>query len=167
MLNLINNEPDIDKTYLYAKDPSEGGQGYLLLDNKRKSTGLKYLNDWKAFIEFSNDMDDIYKNIEENNPNKKQKILIVFDDMIADMLSNNRLNPIVTELFIRGRKLYISSIFIIQSYFTVPKNRLNSTHYFVMKISNKKELQQNAFDHSSDIKSQDLMNLYKKCTARP
>ena len=140
MLNLINNEPDIDKTYLYAKDPSEGGQGYLLLDNKRKSTGLKYLNDWKAFIEFSNDMDDIYKNIEENNPNKKQKILIVFDDMIADMLSNNRLNPIVTELFIRGRKLYISSVFIIQSYFTVPKNRLNSTHYFVMKISNKKEL---------------------------
>ena len=67
--------------------------------NKRESTGLKYLNDSKAFIEYSNDMDDIYKNIEECNPNKKQKILIVFDDMIADMLSNKKLNPIVTELF--------------------------------------------------------------------
>ena len=70
-----------------------------MLINKRESTGLKYLNDSKAFIEYSNDMDDIYKNIEECNPNKKQKILIVFDDMIADMLSNKKLNPIVTELF--------------------------------------------------------------------
>ena len=76
---------------------------YWLLINKRESTGLKYLNDSKAFIEYSNDMDDIYKNIEEYNPNKKRKILIVFDDMIADMLSNNKLNPVVIEFFIRGR----------------------------------------------------------------
>ena len=83
---------------------------------------------------------------------KKQKILIVFDDMIADMLSNKKLNPIVTELFIRGRKLNISLVFITQSYFAVPKNiRLNSTHYFVMKIPNKRELQQIASNHSSDI----------------
>ena len=74
-------------------------------------------------------MDDIYKNIEEYNPNKKRKILIVFDDMIADMLSNKKLNPVVTELFIRGKKLNISLVFIKQSYFTVSKNiRLNSTH---------------------------------------
>ena len=141
---------------------------YQLLINKRESTGLKYLNDSKAFIEYSNDMDDIYKNIEEYNPNKKRKILIVFDDMIADMLSNKKLNPIVTELFIRGRKLNISLVFITQSYFAVPKNiRLNSTHYFIMKIPNKQELQQIAFNHSSDIDFQDFMNLYKKCTAKP
>ena len=113
-------------------------------------------------------MDDIYKNIEGYNPNKKRKILIVFDNMIADMLSNKKLNPIVTELFIRGRKLNISLVFITQSYFAVPKNiRLNSTHYFVMKIPNKRELQQIAFNHSSDIDFQDFMNLYKKCTAKP
>ena len=98
---------------------------------------------------FSNDMDDIYKNIKEYNPNKKRKILIVFDDMIADMLSNKKRNPIVTELFIRARKSNISLIFITQSYFTVSKNiRLNSMHYFVMKVSNKSDLQQIAFNHS-------------------
>ena len=86
-------------------------------------------------------MDDIYKNIKEYNPNKKRKTLIVFDDMIADMLSNKRINPIAIELFIRVRKLNISLVFITQSYFTVPKNvRLNSRHYFIMKIPNKREL---------------------------
>ena len=86
-------------------------------------------------------MDDIYKNIGENNPNKKRKILIVFDDLSADMLRSEKLNPIVTGLFIRGRKLNISLDFITQSYFAVPKNiRLNSTHYFIMKIPNKQEL---------------------------
>ena len=83
--------------------------------------------------------------------------------MIADMLSNKKLNPIVTELFIRGRKLNISLVFITQSYFAVPKNiRLNSTHYFVMKIPNKRELQQIAFNHSSDTDFKN--NLYKKVT---
>ena len=113
-------------------------------------------------------MDDIYKNIEEHNPIKKRKILMEFDDIFAYMLSNKKFNPIVTELFIRGRKLNISLVFITQSYFAVPKNiRLNSTHYFVMKIPNKRELQQIAFNHSSDIDFQDFMNLYKKCTAKP
>ena len=80
-------------------------------------------------------MDDIYKNIEEYDPNQKQEILIVFDDMIADMISNKKLNPTVTELLIRGRKLNFLLVFITKSYFAVPKNiRLNSTHYFVMKI---------------------------------
>ena len=78
-------------------------------------------------------MDDIYKNIQEYNPNKKRKILIIFDDMIADMLSNKKLNLIVTEMFIWGRKFSICLVFITQSYFAVPKNiRLHSTHYFVM-----------------------------------
>ena len=94
----------------------------------------------------------ILRSIEKYSPNKKQEILIIFDYMIADMLINKKLNPIVTELFIRERKSNISLIFITQSYFTVPKNiRLNSTHYFVMKIPSKKELQQIAFNHSSDI----------------
>ena len=93
-------------------------------------------------------MDDIYKNIEEYNPNKKRKILITFDDMIPDMLSNKKLNPIVTELFIRGRNLNISLVFISQYYITVPKAiRLSPTHYFIMKIPNKRDLQQIASNH--------------------
>ena len=86
---MINSEPDLDKTYLYSKDPYKAK--YQLLINDRESTGLKYLNDSKAFIEYSNDMDDIDKDIEDKNPNKKWKILILFDDMIADMLSNKNL----------------------------------------------------------------------------
>ena len=94
-------------------------------------------------MEYSNDMQDVYKNIEDYNPIKKRKILIVFDDMIADMINNNKLNSIVTEFFIRGRKINISIVFIAQSYFKVPKDvRLNSTHFFIMKIPNKRELQQ-------------------------
>ena len=86
MLNLINHKPDIDKVYLYVKDPFEAK--YQLLINKRERTNLKYLNNFKTFIEYSNDMNDIYNNIEEYNPNKKRKILIVSVDMIVDMLSN-------------------------------------------------------------------------------
>ena len=134
-----------------------------LIIHKRESTGLKYFSDSKAFIEYSNDMDDVYKNIEEYNPNKKCKILISFDYMIANMLSNKKSNPIVTHLFIRGRKLNISFVFITQFHFAVSKNiNLNSTHYFIMKIPNKQELQQIAFNHSSDIDFKDLMNLYEK-----
>ena len=104
--------------------------------------GLDHFNDPKTFIEYSNDMQDVYKNIEDYNPGREHKILIVFDDMIADMINNKRLNPIVTELFIRGRKLNISIVFITQSYFKVPKDvGLNSTHFLIMKILNKRELQ--------------------------
>ena len=137
MFSLINHEPDIDKIFLFAKDPNEAK--YQLLINKRESTGLKYLNDPNTFIEYSNKM-DIYKNTEEPNLNKKRKILIAFD-MIADMLSNRKLSSTVTGLFIRGIKLNILLTFITEYYFAVPKNiRLNSTHYFIMKIPNKREL---------------------------
>ena len=140
LLNLINNQPDIDKIYLYAKDLYEKEYQYLI--NKREKVRLNHFNDPKAFIEYSNDMQDVSKNIEDYNPIKNRKILIVFDDMIADMINNNKLNPVVTELFIRGRKLNISIVFITQSYFKVPKDvRLNSTHFFIMKIPNKRELQ--------------------------
>ena len=74
-------------------------------------------------------MQDVYKNVDEYNPGKKRKILTVFDDLIADMINNKKLNSIVTELFIRGRKLNISLVFITESYFRVPKDRLNSTHF--------------------------------------
>ena len=112
LLNVGNHQSDIGKIYLYAKDPFEAK--YQLLINKIESTELKHLNDSKAFIEYSND--DVYKNIQEYNPNKKSKILIVFDDMIADMPSNKKINPIVTELLIRGRKLNIFLVLITQSY---------------------------------------------------
>ena len=92
-------------------------------------------------MEYSNDMSDVYKNIEDYNPDKKRKLLIVFDDMIADMINNKKLNPVVTELFLRRRKLNICIVFITQSYFKVPKDvRLKSTHFFIMKIPNKREL---------------------------
>ena len=163
LLNLINNQPDIDKIYLYAKDPYEAKYHYLI--NKRKKVGLDHLKDPKAFMEYSNDMEDVYKNIENYNPGKKRKILIVFDDMIADMINNKKLNPVVTELFIRGRKLNISIVFITQSYFRVLKDvRLNSTHFFIMKIPNKRELQQIALHHSSDIDFKDFIKIYKKWT---
>ena len=150
LLNLINNQPDIDKIYLYAKDPYEAKYQYLI--NKREKVGLDHLKDPKAFMEYSNDMEDVYKNIENYDPGKKRKILIVFDEMISDMIINKNLNPVVTELFIRGRKLNISIAFITQSYFKVPKDiRLNSTHFFIMKIPNKRELQQIALNHSSNI----------------
>ena len=137
LLNLINNQPDIDKIYLYAKNPYEKKYQYLI--NKREKVGLNHFDDPKSFMEYSNDMQDVYKNIEDHNPIKKHKVLIIFDDMIADMINNNKLNPIVTELFIRGRKLNISTVFITQSYFKVPKDvRLNSTHFFIMKIPNKR-----------------------------
>ena len=115
-----------------------------------------------------NDMDDIYKNIEEQNPNKKQKLLIVFDDMVADMLSKKTTNPVVTELFIRQRILNIYLVFITQSYFAVPKNvTLTSTQYFAMKIPSKRKLQQTALNHSSDTDFQDFTNLYKNSTVEP
>ena len=113
-------------------------------------------------------MNDVYKNIKKYNPNKRREILIVFNNMIADMLSNKKLNSIVTELVIRGRKPNVSLAFITQSYFFVPKNiRLNSKHYFFLKIPNKRELQQIAFNLSSDIDYKNFMNLYKKCTTKP
>ena len=116
--------------------------------NKREKVGLDHFSDRKAFIEYSNDMQDVYKNIEEYNLGKKRKVLIVFDDIIADMINNKKLNPVVTELFIRGRKLNISIAFITQTYFKVPKDvRLNSTQFFITKIPNKRELQQIAINH--------------------
>ena len=123
LLNLINEQNDIDKIYLYARDLNE--PKYKILIKKRKDAGIKHLNDPNAFIECSNTMDDVYENIHDYNPSRKRKILIVFDDMIADIMSNKKFQAIIKELFIRCRK----------------DVRLNLTHYLIMKINNRKELQ--------------------------
>ena len=133
LLNLIENQPDIDKIYLYAKDSYEAKYQYLI--NKREGIGINHFNDPKAFIEYSSDMRNVYKNIDDYNPEKENKTLIAFDDMTADMIQNKKLNSIVTDLFIRGRKLNICFVFITQSYFKVPKDvRLNTTHFLSQKI---------------------------------
>ena len=165
LLNLIENQPDIDKIYLYTKDPYESKYRYLI--NKREGVGINLFKDTKSFIEYSNDMHDVYKSIDDYNPDKENKILIVFDDMIADMIHSKKLNSIVTELFIRERKLNIS-VFITQSYFKVPKDvRINTSHFFIAKIPNKRELQQIAINHSSDINTKDFANIYRKYTDEP
>ena len=108
-------------------------------------------------------MCNVYKNIDKEN-----KILIVFDDMIADMINNKKLNSAVTELFVRGRIWNISHVFITQLYFKVPEDvRLNTSHFFIAKIPNKRELQQIAVNHSSDISTKDFINIYRECTAKP
>ena len=166
LLNLIENQPNNDKIYLYVKNPYESKYKYLI--NKTKGVGVNHFNNPKAFIEYSNDMHDVYKNINKYNPDKENKILIVFDNMIADMINNKKLNSIVTQLFIGGRKLNISLVFMTQSYFKVPKDvRLNTTHFFITKILNNTELQQIAINHSSDISTKDFKNIYRKCTAEP
>ena len=97
-----------------------------------------------------------------------KKVLIAFDDMIADIMTNRRSQSIIKELFIRCRKLNISLVFITQSYFSVPKDvRLNSTHYLIMKINNRIEFKNIAINHSADIDYKDFVKIYKKCTKEP
>ena len=119
--------------YLYAKDPYEAKHQYLIKICEK--VGIGHQNDPRAYIEYSNDIRGVYKNIAEYNPDPENKILIIFD-MIADMINNRTLSSIVTKFFIRGRKLNISLIFITQSYFKVSKDfRLNTTHFFYHKNS--------------------------------
>ena len=166
MLNLIKEQDGVDKIYLYAKDLNEPKYNFLI--KKRENVGIKHCNNPNAFIEYSNTMDDVYKNIDDYNPNRKRKILIVFDDMIADIMTNKKFQSIIKELFIRCRKLNISLVFITQSYFSVPNDaRLNSTHYLIMKINNRKELQNIAINHSADIDYKDFMKIYRECIKKP
>ena len=166
LLNLINEQKDIDKIYLYAKDLSEPKYEFLI--KKPKNAGTKHLNDPNAFIECSNIMDHAYESIDDYNLSRKRTILIVFDDMIGDIMSNKKFQAIIKESFIRCRKLNISLVFITQSYFSVPKDvRLNSTHYLIMKINNKRELQNIAINHSADIDYKDFVRIYRKCRRKP
>ena len=156
-LNLIKEQDDIDRIYLYAKDLSE--PKYELLIKKPEDAGIKHLNDPNAFIEWSNTMDDVYENIDDYNQSRKRRILIGFDDMIADIMANKKFQAIIKELFIRSRNLNI---------FSVPKDViLNSTHYLIMRINNKKELQNIGINHSADIDYKDFMKIYRECTKEP
>ena len=113
-------------------------------------------------------MKDVYKNIDEYNADKERKILITFDDMITYKINNKKLNSIVTDLFIKGRKWNISPLFITQLNFKVSEDfRINYNHFFIMKFPNKRELQRIALKHSSDVNSKDFIKIYKKSTAVP
>ena len=113
-------------------------------------------------------MDNVYENIDNYNQKRNKKVLIVFDDTTADIMTNKRFQAIMKELFIRCRKLNISLAFITQSCFSVPKDvRLNSTDYLIMKINNKRELQIIAINHSANIDYQDFLKIYRVCTKEP
>ena len=161
-----NNNNPTDKIYLHAKDLRE--PKYQFLIEKHENTGIKNFNDPTTFIEYFSTMDDFYSNIDDYNPKRKRKILIVFDDMITDIMTNQKFQAIIKELFIRSRKLNISLVFITQSYFSVPKEaRLNSTHYLIMKINNRKNLQQIVIAHLADIDYKDFLKIYRNCTKEP
>ena len=161
LINLINEQNDIDKIYLSPRDLSEPKYEYLI--KKREDIGIKHLNNPNAFIECLNTMNDFYDIINDYNSDRRRKILIVFDDMIEDIMTNKKFQAIIKELLSRCRKLNISFVFITQSYFSVPKDvRLNSTHYLIMKINNRKELQNIAINHSGDIDYKDSMNIYRE-----
>ena len=154
----MNKETLLKKIYLYAKDLSESKYEHLI--KNRENAGIKHLNDPKSFIDYSNIVNDVNDNIDLYNPNRKRKVLIVFDDMTADIMTNKKFQLIIKELFIRCRKINISFVFIAQSYFSVPKDvRLNSTHYLIMKINNKRELQNIAINHSADIDYKDFIKI--------
>ena len=137
MLHLINNLHPIDKISLYAKDIREPKYEYLI--NKRQQAGIKNLNDPHAFIEYSDDMNDVLDDINDYNKNRDKKLLIVFDDMIPDIEYNKKFKRIIKELFYRARKINASIVFITQSYFRALKDaRLNTTHYILIKKNLKK-----------------------------
>ena len=166
LLHLINNLHPIDKIYLYAKDIHEPKYEYLI--NKREQAGIKNLNDPHAFIEYSDDMSDVLDDINDYNKNRDKKVLIVFDDMIADIEYNKNFEQIIKELFYRARKINVSIVFITQSYFRALKDaRLNSTHYILMRIGNKKELKRIAEEKSSHLDYKDFFKMYNYCAKDP
>ena len=166
LLHLINNLHPIDKIYLYAKDIHEPKYEYLI--NKREQAGIKNLNDPQAFIEYSDDMNDVLDDINNYDKNRDKKVLIVFDDMIADIEYSKNFKRIIKELFYRARKINISIVFITQSYFKALKDAiLNSTHYILMKIGNKKELKIITEEKSGHLEYIDFLKVYNYCTEEP
>ena len=163
LLHLINNLHPIDKIYLYAKDLHEPKYEYLI--NKREQAGIKNLNDPHTFIEYSDDMNDVFDDIINYNKNRDKKVLIVSDDMIADIEYNKNFKRMIKELFYRARKINVSIVFVIQSYFKALKDaRLNSTHYILTKIGNKKELKIIAEEKSGHLVYKDFLKIYDYCT---
>ena len=163
LLHLINNLHPIDEIYLYAKDINEPKYEYLI--NKREQAGIKNLNHPHAFTEYSDDMDDLLDDINNYNKNRDKKVLIVFDDMIADIEYNKKFKRIIKELLYRACKINVSIVFIKQSYFrALTDARLNSTHYILMKIGNKKELKRIAEEKSGHLDYKDFLKIYNYCT---
>ena len=159
LLHLINDLHPIDKIYLHAKDIDE--KKYQFLINKREQAGIKNLNDPHAFIEYSNDMDDVINDINNHNKNRDKKVIIVFDDMIANIEYNKKFKRIIKELFYGARKINVSIVFITQSYFRALKDaRFNSTHYIIMKIGNKRELKRIAEEKSGHLDYKDFLKMY-------
>ena len=139
-----------------------------MLINGREKERIKNLRNTKAFIDYLRSIDAVYENLEDYNSTEIRRVLMGFHAMKTYLECNKELCPIVSELFLRGRKLNFSFFFISQFYSKVPKTtRLNATHYFAMKIPNKRQLQQIASNHSSDIYFKDLMKLYKEYTKEP
>ena len=166
LLHLIDKFRPIDKIYLYTKDSDEEKYQYLI--NKREQAGIKNLNDPHAFIEYLSDMNDVLEDIDNYNKKRDKKVLIIFDDTIADIMRSEKFKAIVKELFIRCRKLNISIVFITQSYFGTPKDaRLNSTHYILMKIGNKKNLKSIAEENLGHLEFKDFLKIYNYCTIEP
>ena len=138
--------------------------------NNRKNAGIKHFNDPTAFIEYSDDMNDVYADISNYNKKRENKVLIVFDDMIADIEYNKNFTKMIKELFYRGRKMNISivSMNIRQCYFRALKDaRLNSTHYVLRKIGNKKELKSIVEEKSGNVDYKDFLQMYTYCTSEP
>ena len=174
LLNSIQKDNKIiDKIYLYAKDLEEPkyqllNKGEFVKINKEEQAGIKTLKYSTAFIEYSNSKDDILDNIEDYNKKRKRKILIVFYDMVSQVMSDKKAQQILKELFIRCRKLNISLCFLTQSYFSVPKDvRLNCTHYIIFKLNNKRELQNIAINHSADTDYKDFLKVNRDSTKEP
>ena len=166
LLHLINNLHPIDKIDLYAKDIHEPKYEYLI--NKREQVGIKSLNDPHAFIENSDDMNDVLDDINNYNKNRDKKVLIVFDDMIADIEYDKNFKRIIKELFYRARKINVSIVFITQSYFRALKDaRLNSTQYILMKIGHKNELKRIAEEKSGHLDYKDFLKIYNCCNRKP
>ena len=157
LLHLIDKFHPIDKIYLYAKDTDDQ---YLI--NKREQAAIKNLNDPHAYIEYSSDMNDVLEDINNYNKKRDKKVLIIFDDMISDIMRSEKFKAIVKE------KLRISIVFITQSYFRTPKDAtLNSTHYTLMKMGNKKELKSIAEENSGHLDFKDFLKIHNYCTKDP
>ena len=167
LLHLINNLHSIDKIYLYPKDINEPKYEYLI--NKREQAVIKNLNEpLYSFIEYLDDMDDVLDDINNYNENRDKKVLMVFDDMIADIEYNKNFNRIIKELFYRAPKINVSIVFITQSYFRALKDaRLNGTYYILVKTGNKKELKRIAEEKSDHLDYKDFLKIYNYCTREP
>ena len=167
-MNLLKHKrPYIDNIYFYVNDPFQSN--YQLLINGREKVGIKTLKNPKVFVDYSQTIDVAYENLERCNPTKKRRILIVFDDMIAHTKSNKKYALLLLNcLFLRVKKLNILLAFISQTYIKMHKMlKLNATHRFIIKIPNKRGLQQITSNHSSDFDFKDFMELYKDFTKEP